>query len=233
FVDEDVRRLLAEILAEIRLEAKAYNAETLNYLVVLGRPSKGPLAAVYDEALTNCFLNTGRRGEQAQQAYYALFEKTEDSDDINPRLVDLLAEIILESGIKPEPGSVEIRVYRKLFELKKFSTPEEIAFVLLADILNNRDDDPLLLNVAVRCFETDSARLTETVAAAGRAPVLQDVGDFFIEHFNYPLASRAYEDASRLNTSSTISFRLAKIYIMEGRAQEAISLLESLDKAEF
>ncbi|UNM07069.1 MAG: hypothetical protein H7A35_09275 [Planctomycetales bacterium] len=233
FVDEDVRKMLAEVLAEIRLEAKAFNAETLNYLVVLGRPEKGPLAAIYDEALTNCFLNTGRRGEQAQQAYYALFDKTEKSDDINPRLVDLLAEIILESGARPQPGSVEMRVYRKLFELKKFSTPEEIAFALLIDILNDGKEDAMLLNVAVRCFEADSTRLTETVAAAGRAAVLQDVGDFFIEHFNYPLASRAYEDASRLNPSSTISFRLAKIYIMEGRAKEAISLLESLDSKEF
>ncbi|MEZ5338680.1 MAG: hypothetical protein R3F46_10470 [bacterium] len=233
FVDEDVRRMLAGILAEIRLEAKAYNAETLNYLMVLGRPEKGPLAREYDEALTNCFLNTGRRGEQAQQAYYMLFERTEKSDDINPRLVELLAEIILESGVRPESGSVEMRVYRKLFELKKFSTPEEISFVLMSDLINTGSEGSLLLNVAVRCFEADSDRLTETLALSGRAPVLQDIGDFFIEHFNYPLASRAYEDAARLSPSSITTFKLAKIYIMEGRAEEAIRLLDSLDSSEF
>lgn len=233
FVDEDVRKLLAEILAEVRLEAKAYNAETLNYLVVMGRPTKGPLSLNYDEALTNCFLNTGRRGEQAQQSYYSLFEKSENSDDINPRLVELLAEIIQETGVTPPTDSVEMRVYRKLFEMKKFSTPEDISFVLLEDILTSNTHGNLLLNVAVRCFESDPQKLTDLVSKLGNPKVLQDVGDFFIEHFNYPLASKAYENATILSPSSLTSFKLAKIYIMEGRAEESIRLLLSLDSAEF
>jgi tetratricopeptide (TPR) repeat protein len=54
----EVKLLLARILAEIHVAASDFSQETLLYLTTLGRPDSGPLAARYDEALTNCFLNS-------------------------------------------------------------------------------------------------------------------------------------------------------------------------------
>ena len=157
-VDDEVKRQLAEILAEIRIEKKEFNEETLQYLTVVGRPKHGPLAENYDEYLTNCFLATGRRGEQAQQAYFSLFEKTEDSESLNPRLVVLLADILKEGGGPEKQGEIALRVYRKLFEHQKFATDADISFDLLHDELSRDKHKLNLVHVCVRCFEADSDR---------------------------------------------------------------------------
>ncbi len=168
---DEVRKALATILAEMHVLANDFTEDTLQFLTVMGRPATGPLAARYDEALTNCFLATGRRGEQAQQSYFALFERTESTPELNPRLVALLAELIKERPQAPEPDSIGMRVYRKLFELQKFSTDADIAFVLLDDELS-RQGKLNRLHLGVRCFEAEPAAVCRARdRPAGRASV--------------------------------------------------------------
>jgi tetratricopeptide (TPR) repeat protein len=227
-VDDEVKKQLAEIMAEIRVEKKEFNEETLQYLTVVGRPKHGPLAEKYDEYLTNCFLATGRRGEQAQEAYFALFEKTEDSESLNPRLVSLLADIIKERGGSEKLGDIALRVYRKLFEQQKFATDADISFELLNDELGRSKHQLNLVHVCVRCFEADSDKLIEVLKASTRETLLQEVGDFYIEHFNFPLAAEAYKASFDLSQTDDIRYRLAKIYLMDGNGQVALELLEQL-----
>jgi tetratricopeptide (TPR) repeat protein len=229
---DEIRKGLAMILAEIHVAANDFNEDTLQYLTVMGRPTSGPLVQRYDEALTNCFLATGRRGEQAQQAYFALFERTENTPDLNPRLVSLLAELIKERETPPAPDTVEMRVYRKLFELYKFSTDASIAFVLLDDELA-RQGKLNRLNLAVRCFEADQAKFIELVKQHATEQLLLEVGDFYIEHFNFPLAAQAYQASFDLHPTDQIRYRLAKIHLLDGRGDLALQHLHQLDAQEF
>lgn len=227
-VDGEVKKQLAEILAEIRVDKKEFNEETLQYLTVIGKPDQGPLSESYDEYLTNCFLATGRRGEQAQHAYFALFEKTEHSESLNPRLVVLLSDIIKESGGPEKLGEIALRVYRKLFEHQKFATDSEISFELLDNELELEKHLLNLVHVCVRCFEADSDRFVSVLKERGREKLLQEVGDFYIEHFNFPLAAEAYKASFELSKTDDLRYRLAKIYLMDGNGQMALDLLGQL-----
>jgi tetratricopeptide (TPR) repeat protein len=231
--DDDTKLILARLLAEMKVEAADWGADTLQYLTVMGRPTSGKLRDRYDEALTNCFLATGRRGEQAQQAYFQMFENTENSPDISLRLVELLAEIIHERGGAPQSNSLEMRVYRKLFELQKFSTPADISFVLLEDALKRGQKGGGLTNLAVRCFEADPDRFIKLIEPLGAAGLVQETGDFYIEHYNFPLAAQAYEAAYRMAPSSDLSYRLAKIYLLDGKAEVALEHLAKLAEPQF
>ena len=229
---DEVKHALAEILAEMHVAANDFNEDTLQYLTTMGRPTTGPLAARYDEALTNCFLATGRRGEAAQQAYYALFERTENTSELNPRLVALLAELIKERGVTPEPGSIEMRVYQKLFELQKFSTDPDIAFVLLESELDKRGKLNLL-HLAVRCFEASPEHFVAVVKAKHTEPLLIEVGDFYILHYNFPLGAQAYQASFDLHPTDEIRLRLAKIHMLDGHAEKALEVLSLLTAPEF
>jgi tetratricopeptide (TPR) repeat protein len=234
-VDGGVKSQLALVLAEMRVGANDFSQETLMYLTASGRPSAGPLAARYDEALTNCFLAAGRRGEQAQEAYFNLFTRTEDSADLNPRLIALLAELIKERGTPPERGSVEMRVYRKLFELEKFSTDPEVAFVLLEDALRHGEKGAQLINLAVLCFEADADRLIKVARDTNSTTLLQEIGDFYIERHNFDLASKAFVILANFEAqpSDQIRYRLAKIHLLEGKPELALKSLEQLKAPEF
>jgi tetratricopeptide (TPR) repeat protein len=232
--DGEVKQQLAVILSEMKVEAGVYNEETLKYLTTMGRPKSGSLKDRYDEALTSCFLTTGRRGEQAREAYFGLFVQTENSDKLNPKLVELLAELILEAGGPPAPDSIEMRVYRKLFEQQKFSTPPEIAFTLLTKALASPGDPGLnLIHLAVRCFEADATRLIEAVAGRSHEHVLREIGDFYIEHYNFPQAAAAYEASFKLQPTDDVRYRLAKIHLLEGRADLALEHLAQLGGPEY
>lgn len=226
--ESELKVQLAQILAEMKVEAADYGEDTLKYLTTLGRPTSGPLKGKYDEALTNCFLATGRRGEQAQDAYFSLFKQTEDSDKLNPKLVALLAELLMERAQQPDPDSIEIRVYRKQFELQKFSTEPEIAFALLRDELARDEHEVNLIHLAVRCFEAEADKLVEYVKDAGRKELMREIGDFYIEHYNFPLAAKAYEASFTLQPTDEVRYRLAKIHLLEGRADLSLEHLGSL-----
>jgi len=230
---EEVKRELATILSEMRVGASDFNEETLQYLTVMGRPTRGPLADIYDEALTNCFLAAGRRGEQAQQAYFALFERTENTPDLNPRLVALLSDIIKERGAEPAAGSIELRVYAKLFELKKFSTDPDIAFALFNHSLLTGEEPVKLLHLAVRCFEADEEKFVELIRQFDREKMLRDIGDFYIEHYNFPLAARAFEISFELAPTDDIRYRLSKIHLLENRADRSLEHLQELNAPEY
>lgn len=229
---DEVRKILATILAEIHVAANDFTEDTLQYLTVMGRPTSRPLAARYDEALTNCFLATGRRGEQAQEAYFALFERTESTPELNPRLVALLADLIKERLPAPQPDSIEMRVYRKLFELQKFSTDADIAFVLLDDELA-RQGKLNRLHLGVRCFEADQQRFVQLLQARKAEALLIEVGDFYIEHYNFPLAAQAYQASFELHPTDQIRYRLAKIHLLDGHGELALEHLARLDAPEF
>jgi len=216
---------LATILAEMKLASGDFNEDTLQYLTVMGRPESGPLKDRYDEALTNCFLATGRRGEQAQQAYFALFERTEYSPDLSMRLVALLAEIIRERPAPPVPDSLEMRVYRRLFEMQKFSTDPEISFVLLDEALSALKPQVNLLNLAVRCFEADMARFVEALKKHHREKLLAEVGGFFIEHYNFQQAALAFEASYEIAPSEEINYQLTKLHLLEERPTHALEHL--------
>lgn len=227
--DGEVKQLLARILAEIHVAASDFSQETLLYLTTTGRPDSGPLAARYDEALTNCFLNAGRRGEQAQVAYYALFEKTEHSAEINPRLVVLLADLIKERGEAPEHGSVQMRVFRKLFELDKFTADAEVAFTLLEDCLAHKDNSLNLVHLSVISLEADQSRFLALLQKYGREDLLLATGDFHLERHSFPQAASAYQASFELHPDvQSVRYRLAKIRLLEGNAKEALDLLDGL-----
>lgn len=219
---------LATILAEMKYAAGDFNEDTLQYLMVMGRPNSGPLKDRYDEALTNCFLSTGRRGEQAQQAYFALFERTEGSADLNPRLVALLADIIRERPAPPLPDSLEMRVLRKLFEQQKFSTDAGIAFILLDEALGSSEPKVNLLNLAVRCFEAEPERFVETLHRLGRDELLTAVGEFYIEHYNFQQAALAFEASYKLAPSEAINYQLTKLHLLEDRPEHALEHLNQV-----
>jgi tetratricopeptide (TPR) repeat protein len=234
-VDGPTKQQLALILAEMRVEAQDFSQETLHYLTTAGRPSSGPLAKRYDEALTNCFLAAGRRGEAAQEAYFALFERTENSGDLNPRLVTLLAEIIKESGRTPERGSVHLRVYRKLFDLEKFSTDPDIAYVLLADALRNNDKGGHVIQLAVLVFEANMDGFVELVKSTDNEELVQQVGDFYVERHNFELASKAFTIQANFSDDPTdeVKYRLVKIHLLEGQPDLALQRLESIRGTEY
>lgn len=232
-VDEETRKSLAAIMAQSRVEANDYSEETLKYLTVMGPPTSGPLAAKYDESLTNCFLATGRRGEQAQEAYFSLFEKTADSPDVNRKLVELLAEIIKEQGVAPAPGSIELRVYSKLFELHKFATDPDVSFILLEDLLTDRSSSPNLLNVCVRCFEADADKFVKLLNKHTALQMLQEVGNFYTTHYNFPLAAQAYQASFDITPTDHVRYHLAKIQILDGHGSSAVKLLKKLDAPEY
>jgi tetratricopeptide (TPR) repeat protein len=234
-VNEETKKQLAQVLAEMRIAAQDYSQETLLYLTTAGRPSAGPLALKYDEALTNCFLAAGRRGEAAQEAYFALFERTENTDEINPALVRLLAEIIKESGRAPERGSTHLRVYRKLFDIDKFSTDPEVAYVLLADALEHNDKGNFVLQLAVLVFEADSDRFVDLVRRTKHEELVQEVGDFYVERHNFQLASRAFtiQAGFSADPSDEVKYRLAKIHLLEGEPDKALERISSLKGAEY
>ncbi len=227
--DSDTKIQLARLLAEIRVSHGDFSQETLLYLTTGGKPSSGPLAKGYDEALTNCFLSAGRRGEQAQQAYFALFERTEKTPDINPRLVRLLSEIIKERGSAPESGTVEMRVYRKVFEIEKFSTDPEIAAVLLEDSLRGADGAVSPVQLGVLVFEHSPEHFIELSQRYKREHLLQEVGDFYIERHNFPLAAQAYQASFNLAPTDAVRYRLVKIHLLEGQPDKALEHLQVLN----
>jgi tetratricopeptide (TPR) repeat protein len=231
--DPETKQQLATLMSELRVEAGDYSEETLQYLTVMGKPTSGPLKDSYNLALTNCFLAAGRRGEQAQQAYFELFERTKDSDDLNPRLVSLLAEIIKERGQVPATDSLEMDVYRKLFELQKFSTDAEISFVLLRDELEHGGKHVNRLHVAVRAFESGLEELVETLKDFGCEKMLKDIGDFYIEHYNFEQAAQAYSTSYELEQTDEVSYKLAKIYLLNGDPDAALRHLEGLESPEY
>jgi tetratricopeptide (TPR) repeat protein len=231
--DGEIKLQLATILAEMKVDAGTFNEDTLKYLTTMGRPKSGPLKERYDEALTNCFLTTGRRGEQAREAYFGLFTQTENTDKLNPKLVELLAELIMEAGGPPKPDCVEMRVYRRLFEQQKFSTPPPVAFTLLDTVLAGQPLELNLIHLAVRCFEADADKLIAAVRQHNREPLLRDTGDFYIEHYNFPLAAASYEASFALTPTDEVRYRLAKIHLLEGRADLALEHLAQLQGAEY
>jgi tetratricopeptide (TPR) repeat protein len=231
--DGDTKIELATILAEMRVAANDYNEETLQYLTVMGQPKHGPLKDSYHQALTSCFLAAGRRGEQAQQAYFELFRRTEGSSELNPRLVTLLADIIKERGVAPEADSIELRVYYKLFAQNKFSTDAEISFTLLEDALTQEGRPVNMLHLAVRCFEADVDRLVGLIKRLGREKLLLDIGDFYIEHYNFEQAAAAYGASFELSPTDETRYRLAKIQLLEGQPKRALEHLNQLDAPAF
>ena len=231
--DGDTKVQLATILAEMKVEAGVFNEDTLKYLTTMGRPSSGPLKERFDEALTNCFLSTGRRGEQAREAYFGLFKQTENSDKLNPKLVELLAELIMEGGGPPSADSVEMRVYRKLFEQQKFSTPSDVAFTLLEAELAAKEASLNLINLAVRCFEAEAGRLIAAVREHEREHLLREIGDFYLEHYNFTQAAAAYQASFDISPTDEVRYRLAKIHLLEGRADLALEHLAKLSSPEF
>ncbi len=232
-IDGEIKQQIATIMAEIRVKAEDFSEETLQYLTAMGRPERGPLKDKYDVALTSCFLAAGRRGEQAQQAYFTLFERTADSGSVNPRLVELLADIIKERNVVPEPDSTEMKVYVKLFELKKFSTDPGIAFVLFEDAVKGEARRVNFLNLAVRCFEADEEHFVAVVRENKREDLLREIGEFYIEHHNITQAARAYRTSFELQPSDFSRYRLAKIHLMEGEVDLALEHLGSLDAPEY
>ncbi|MCC7479229.1 tetratricopeptide repeat protein [bacterium] len=227
--DNETKQQLGRVLAEIRVSHGDFSQETLLYLTTCGKPSSGPLAKTYDEALTNCFLAAGRRGEQAQQAYFALFERTENTPDINPRLVRLLSEIIKERGAPPESNTVEMRVYRKVFDLEKFSTDPEVAAVLLEDSLRGGDGAGSPVQLGVLVFEHKPELFIDTVTRYKREHLLQEVGDFYIERHNFPLAAQAYQASFNLQPTDAVRYRLVKIHLLEGQPDKALEHLQVLN----
>ena len=80
-VTDDIKKQLAAVLAEMRFAAQDFSQETLLYLTTAVARQRGHLLRAMtrpDELLPAA----GRRGEAAQEAYFALFERTENSPEL-------------------------------------------------------------------------------------------------------------------------------------------------------
>jgi len=54
-------------------------------------------------------------------------------------------------------------------------------------------------------------------------------GDFYLEHYNFELAPKSFDISCQITPSDEANYRLAKIHLLEGRAQHALEHLIEIE----
>ncbi|MCD6282426.1 DnaJ domain-containing protein [bacterium] len=231
--DTDIRNRIALLMAEHRIEDGNYDKRTLEYIELALQSATGTRKEKLHEARTKCFLTLNRRDKEAVEIYLELYKKLGDARTQDVKLIGILSDILIE---QPEEVAAEENLRRQIFyerfESEKFSCPANIAFYLLDHVLNHNQEYKYRLHLAVRCLEADSARLADELKKAGELDVLQQIGHFYLERYNYELAARAYSVANEYHHTEENDYQLAKIRLYEDKTEQAFALLDTVKSQE-
>ncbi len=227
--DEYIKRQIALILAEQRIENSNFDRKTLEYIEnALPIASERRRANLID-ARNKCYLALERKDPQALSIYLELYMNNPQESAENLRLVSILSDALLETPdaleIDPE---LRMEILYRRFELEKFNSPANVSLYLLQESLLNRADYKYILHLAVRCFEIDPEKTANLLHSAGRSDLLKKVGTFFLERYNYSLASQAFSIRNHYEPSEENTYQLAKILLYEGKTKEALEMLTSI-----
>ncbi len=227
--DEYLKRQVALILAEERLESSNFDRRTLEYIeTALPLASERRRARLID-ARTKCYLALERRDPQALKIYLELYQKNPEESAENLRLISILSDALLNVDKELEvPEELRMQIIYKRFELEKYGCPEKVAFFLLKDVLHNNSGYKYTLPLVVRCFEVNAERAAEELHEADRIDLLKDVGTFYLERYNYSLSAQAFAIRNRYEPSEENTYHLAKIILYDGNVAEARKMLSSV-----
>ena len=231
--EEEIRNRIALLLAEHRIEDGNFDKRTLEYIELALQSATGTRKEQLHDARTKCFLTLNRRDKEAVEIYLKLYESLGEERVQDVKLIGILSDILIE---QPEEVAVEEDLRRQIFyerfESEKFSCPANIAFYLLAHVLYKNQEYKYRLHLAVRCLEADSAKLAEELKKVSELDMLQQIGHFYLERYNYELAARAYSVANEYHHTEENDYQLAKIRLYEGKTEQAIALLDTVKSEE-
>jgi tetratricopeptide (TPR) repeat protein len=231
--DEEIRNRIALLLAEHRIEDGNFDKRTLEYTELALQSATGTRKEQLHEARTKCFLTLNRRDKEAVEIYLELYERLGEERVQDVKLIGILSDILIE---QPEEVAAEEDLRRQIFyerfESEKFSCPANIAFYLLDHVLSKNQEYKYRLHLAVRCLEADSARLADELKKTDELDVLQRIGHFYLERYNYELAARAYSVANEYHHTEENDYQLAKIRLYEGKTEQALALLDMVKSQE-
>ena len=212
-VEEDaLRRQIARLLAEHRIENGNFDRKTLEFIEVALPTVSGPAHEALLDARTKCYLRLDRRDPSAIEVYLELYRKSIEEREENIRLISVLSDVAISppEGFTFDP-ELKLELCYRRFEFEKFNCPEKIAFFLLHQVLTVNPDYKYRLHLVIRCFELKPEALAEELNSAGQLPLLQDVGRFYLERHNYQQAARVFELANEYEPSEENTYQLAKI----------------------
>jgi len=231
--DQYLKGQIALLLAEQRIENSNFDRKTLEYIETALPFASERRRAVLIDARTRCYITLERRDPQALSIYLELYLKDPEREKENARLVTLLSDALIEppAGFEVSP-EVKMNILYNRFELERFGCPEKIAFVLLEHVLTENPNYKYRLHLSVRCFELDSERFAKMLNEAGRLSWLKDVGNFYLERFNYAQAAHAFTIRNNYEYSEENTYQVAKILIHEGKTEEALADLKKVKAPE-
>lgn len=226
--EEGLRREIARILAFHNIAQKQYTEDTLNYIETYLPHAPNREKAKLEENLALCYLTLSRRDERAKQAYLSIYPKEKDR---NPKLIKLLAEMLVEEDRVFAKDSVEMEIFKRLFDLDRFSCHPKVAFLLLESRLRDHIVDKTTVSLAVRCFEADEDGFVELFRLLGKADLLQDMGQFYTSHYNFQMASKVYHLAYREDPTDQNVYNYAKLLVVGGQTEQAFKMLDNIQAA--
>lgn len=232
-MDEAHRKQVALLLAEKRIEDGNFDRKTLDYIELALPQAQGSRKEALLEARTKCFLALDRKDEQAAKIYLELYHRNIEERKENTKLVKILSDILVESPeLVDAPEELKLRICYERFELEKYECPAEISFLLLEDVLTRNPGYKHRLALAVRCFDLDCDSLSRRLEETGNLELLQEIGKFYLDRFNYELSAKAYLVANTYKHTEENDYNLAKIRLAENREDEALEMLEAVKSPE-
>ena len=227
--DEHIKTQVAKLLAERRIEDGNFDKRTLEYIELALPIITGRELEAINDARTKCYLTLNRRDDEALKVYLELYNRTREEKKEDIKLSTILSDILIERAQIPGVSDeLRLQILYERFELEKFGCPGNIAFFLLDHALAKNAAYKYLLQLAVRCFEVDSALLAEKLNTAGKLDLLQQIGRFYIERYNYELAVLAFTVANQYCPTEENDYHLAKIRLVEGKVEESLELLSKV-----
>lgn len=231
--DDSLRRQIARLLAEHRIDSGNFDRKTLEFIEVALPMASGPAREALLDARTKCYLMLDRRDPGAIEVYLELYRKSVEEREENIRLIGILSDVAMSppAGFTFDP-ELKLELCYRRFELEKFSCPESIAFFLLNQVLTVKQDYKYRLHLVVRCLELQPETLAEELSKADELALLQDVGRFYLERHNYEQAARVFSLANKHEPSEENTYHLAKILLTEGKTQEAVKMFSEIRSPE-
>jgi len=231
--DDALRRQIARLLAEHRIEGGNFDRKTLEFIEVALPTASAAARETLLDARTKCYLMLDRRDPSAIQVYLELYRKSVEEREENIRLISILSDVAMSppEGFAPDL-ELKLELCYKRFELEKFNCPESIAFFLLNQVLTVNRDYKYRLHLAVRCFEAGAESLAQQLYSSGELAYLQHVGRFYLERHNYEQAARVFSLANRYEPCEENAYHLAKILLSEGKTKEAVEMLSGIRSSE-
>jgi tetratricopeptide (TPR) repeat protein len=227
--DAGIKVQVAKLLADRRIEDGNFDRRTLEYIELALPGAKGTELDYFTDARTKCYLTLNRRDDEAFQVYIDLYHRLRSEGKDDAKLTTILSDILID---KPDfagvGGELRLQILYERFELEKFGCPSGIAFFLLEHALSQNPSYKYLLQLSVRGFEVDSNKLAERLNAHKNLDLLQQIGRFYIERYNFENAVCAFTVANSYKHTEENDYQLAKILLVEGKVEEALELLSQV-----